>query len=355
VRSGTQRKLDLSYSQYVPRAFEFAWLLTRDEETATRMALRAWRRSMGSMLDLRGPDVLEARILRSIVSQARRARILHRPPGAEGFESEWLRLPARTRAALVLQELEEVDPRHVADILECSDATVASITSRGRKQLAGAEDEGHLRRRLEALAAEAPPPPPESQRIRRGAALRRLLTVAGTSLLVILIAAGAIAGTRAAVNRAANPPEPTADEEVSLDRGLRDRIEELRTSCPDERRFEALPRRGAVRAARVAVRFNDAVIRRDARSVRLLAEPSADPTRGTWAHTLSRKGVVVTSVRRVTREDLFSVACGRDVTKKSLRVVIHDRNGVTSEGIAFFYLAYTKGGWRVWAGDEPGA
>jgi DNA-directed RNA polymerase specialized sigma24 family protein len=355
VRSGTQRKLDLSYSQYVPRAFEFAWLLTGDEETATRLALRAWRRSMGSMLDLRGPDVLEARILRSIVSQARRTGFLHRSPRVEGFEGAWLRLPARTRAALVLQELEEIDPRHVADILECSDATVASITSRGRKQLAGAEEDGHLKRWLEARAAETPLPPTESLKIRRSAALRRLLTVAGTTLLAILLAAGAIAGTRAAVNRATSPPETIVDEEVSLNRGLRDRIVELRTSCPDGRRFQALPRKGAVAAARAAVRFNDAVIRRDARSVRLLAEPSAEPTRGAWAHTLSRKGVVVTSVRRVSPEDLFSVACGRDITNRTLRVVIHDRNGVTSEGLAFFYLGHTEDGWRVWAADEPGA
>jgi hypothetical protein len=355
VRSGTQRKLDLSYSQYVPRAFLFAWLLVGDEQTAARLAVRAWRRSMGSMLDLRGPDVLEARILRSMVSQARRVQILRRSPRPEGREGEWLRLPARTRAALVLQELEEIDPRHVADILECSDATVASITSRGRQQLSRAEEKGHLRQWLEARAADAPTPPPESVRVRRSAALRRLLTVVGVSLLAVLLAAGAIAGTRAAVDRASNPPETTPEEAVSLDGGLRDRVEELRASCPNERRFRALPRGEASAAARVAVRFNDAVIRRDGRTVGLLAEPSAKPTRGTWAHTLSRKGVVVTSVRRVSPEDLFSVACGRDLTRRALRVVLHDRNGVTSEGLAFFYLSRARDGWRVWAADEPGA
>ncbi|MGH2698428.1 MAG: RNA polymerase sigma factor, partial [Actinomycetota bacterium] len=332
MRPGTRRKLDLSYSQHVPRAFLFAWLVTGDEQSAARLALRAWRRSMGSMQDLRGPDVLEARMLRSIVSGARWAHLLRRSIRSAGLEGEWLRLPPRTRAALVLQHADEIDPRHVADILECSDATVAALTSRGldrlRPHLGEAEELSRLRHWLEERAAEAPAPPAESRRIRRSAAQRRLLTGAGVTLTAVFLAAGAIAGTRAAVNRAANPPETTSDEAVPLDPGLQARITDLRAACPDGQRFEPLPPKGRPAAARTAVKFNDAVIRRDGRTVGLLTEPSAEPTLGRWAHTLSRKGVVVTNVSRVSPEDLFTVACGRAITRHSLRVVIHDRNGV---------------------------
>ena len=361
MRPETRRKLDLSYSQHVPRAFLFAWLLTGKRQHAARLAIRGWRRAMGSMQDLRGPDVLEARMLRTVMSGAGRVNLLHRRGAGDDLGGAWLRIPPRTRAALVMLYFDEIDPRRVADVLECSDATLASIKSRGLNQLKPhlgefeADEESHLQRWLTERADAAPAPPPESVQLRHNVGRRRLMTVVGTALLAVLLAAGAVAGTRVALHRAANPPpERGAEDPVRVDPVLQNRIEDLRIGCPDPARLEALPRRTG-KAADVAVRFNEAVVRGDRRTVGRLAEPTAAPTKGTWASTKSHRGVRVTGALRVDPGDLFSVACGQDVARRSLRIVLHDRNGITSEGLAFFYLAHTRDGWRVWAANEPGA
>ena len=362
MRPETRRKLDLSYSQHVPRAFLFAWLVTGDEQLAARLAVRGWRRSMGSMQDLRGPDVLEARMLRSVMSGAGRSNLLHRRRADDDLDGVWLRITPRTRAALVMLYFDEIDPRRVADVLECSDATLASVRARGLNQLkpqlgeTEAEEEGHLKRWLAERAGAAPAPPPENVRLRHKVGRRRLVTVVGAALMAVLLAAGAVAGTRVALNRAANPPPERAREDVPVNPALRNRIEVLREGCPDPRRLKSLPEKGSpANAAGVAVRFNEALVLGDRRTVRALAEPTAEPTYGAWVSTSSHRGVTVTSASKIDPEDLFTVACGRDVARRSLRVVMHDRNGITSKGLAFFYLAYTKDGWRVWAADEPGA
>jgi len=359
VRTETRRKLDLSYSQYVPRAFLFAWLITGSDSLSARLAVRGWRRSIGSMQDLRGPDVAEARVLRSVLSGAVRANLRRRWGAPGDLDGAWLRLPSRTRAALVLLYFDEFDPRHVADVLECSDATLESLRGRGlgylRPHLAEGE-EGRLKSWLTERAESAPAPPSESVRLRRSVNRRRLMTVGGIAVLAVLLAAGAVAGTRVALDRAENPPgQEDRDELVTADPELRNRVEELRNSCPEPKRFGRIPKKGELDAADVAVQFNKALVLDDKRTVQALSEPSAEPTYGTWASTGSNKGVAVTSVARISADDLFSVACGRRVTRRSLRVTMHDRNGTTSEGLAFFYLAHTNDGWRVWAADEPGA
>ena len=361
MRPETRRKLDLSYSQHVPRAFLFAWLITGQEQLAARLAVRGWRRSMGSMQDLRGPDVLEARMLRSVVSGARRSNLLHRRRADDDLDGLWQRILPRTRAVLVMLYFDELDPRRVADVLECSDATLASVRGRGLNQLkphlgeTEAEEEAHLKRWLAERAGAAPAPPPEDLRLRHRVGRRRLGTVVGAALIAVLLAAGAVAGTRVALNRAANPPDRGAREDAPVDPVLRNRIGAIREGCPDPARLKAVPKKGALDAAGVAVRFNEALLRGDRRTVRALGEPTAKPTYGAWVGTSSTKGVRVTSARRVSPDDLFTVACGRDIARRSLRVVVHDRNGITSKGLAFFYLAHTRDGWRVWATDEPGA
>jgi DNA-directed RNA polymerase specialized sigma24 family protein len=359
VRPETRRRIDLSYSQYVPRAFLFAWLLTDDDPLAERLAVRGWRRAMGSMQDLRGPDVLEARVLRSVLSGAMRANLRRRRGPSDDLDGAWLHLPPRIRSALIMLYFDEIDPRRVADVLECSDATLASLRSRGLGSLRphlGEEHEGRLTGWLTERAESAPAPPSESVPLRRSVNRRRLMTLGGMTLMVVLLAVGAVAGTRVALDRAQNPPsEAIRDESVSVPPGLRSRVERLRGGCPDPKRLGLLPKNGAGDAARVAVRFNEALVLGDDPTVRALAVPSAKPTYGAWASTGSNKGVTVTSARRVAAEDLFTVACGRSVTRRSLRVVMHDRKGTTSEGLAFFYLAHTSDGWRVWAADEPGA
>jgi len=359
VRSETRRKLDLSFSQYVPRAFQFAWLITGNEQLAQRLAVRGWRRSMGSMQDLRGPDVAEARVLRTVLSGAVRSNLRRRRGAGGDLDGAWLRLPPRTRAALVLLYFDEIDPRHVADVLECSDATLESLRGRGLSHLRphlGEGEEGRLQSWLTERAESAPAPPSESVRLRRGVNRRRLMTVAGTALLAVLLAAGAVAGTRVALDRAENPPSGADREVPPVEPQLGNRVVELRRGCPDPKRIGPVPKKGAEDgAADVAVQFNKALVLDNKRMVRALSEPSAEPTYGAWASTGSNKGLSVTSVSKISAGDLFSIACGRKVTRRSLRVVMHDRNGTTSEGLAFFYLAHTNDGWKVWAADEPGA
>ncbi|MBA3291253.1 MAG: hypothetical protein H0U17_07125 [Actinobacteria bacterium] len=352
---GGREGFSLAFRQHVPRAFLFAWLITDDEASAARLAVRAFRGSLGSMQDLRGPDVLEAHVPRAVVLGVRRSH--RRPPRGGDMRSAWLRLAPRTRAALVMLHFEDMDPRGVADVLECSDEAVARLSKKG---LATLEECGFgtpqdltawLRRRAEG----APPPPAPSAGLRRSVRARRVGTVAAVLALAMVVAVGTVAGTTVALDRASAPPRASEDEDPERTPVLQRLVDDLKPGCPDGVRLLPLPRGFKKGAAAIAIRFNEAVIRGDERTVQGLAEPTAGPTRGTWASTKSPKGIVVTNISRVSERDIFTVACGRSMTKRSLRIVMRDRNGITREGLAFFYVAYTADGWRVWAADEPGA
>lgn len=360
MRSATVSKLDLSYSQYVPRAFLFAFLITLDERLSERLALRGFRRSMGTLQDLRGPDMLEARVLRSVVTGAQRARLVHRKTSDDALTAAWLHLPVIARATLVLTFLDGTDPRRIADILECSDATVASLTTRalGRleRHLGHTDHEDLLAAWLKRQEVHAPAPPPESERLRRSVGLRRVLTVIVAILAAVLLVTGAVVAANTAVRRASSLALPVVEDDPGpIERAFKGVVNELKSGCPEYKRLLPPPKGSALDAARVAVHFNKAVIRGDEFTVRELTEPTAKPTRGAWAGTKTAKGLKVTSSEPVSKTDVFTRACGRKVTRHSMRVVMHDRSGVNTEGLAFFYLAYTHQGWRVWAADEPGA
>jgi len=360
VRSATVSKLDLSYSQYVPRAFLFAFLITLDERLSERLALRGFRRAMGTLQDLRGPDMLEARVLRSVVTGAQRARLVHRRKSEDPLTAEWLHLPVIARAALVLTFLDGTDPRRVADILECSDATVISLTTRrlGRlgRHLGHTDHEDLLAAWLKRQEGHAPAPPPESERLRRSVGLRRVLTVIGALLASLLLVTGAVVAANTAVRRASSLALPAVEDDPGpVERAFTGVVHELRSGCPQPQGFLPRPKGAARDAAEIAVRFNKAVIREDEFMVQELTEPTAKPTRGSWASTKTVKGLRVTSSQPVSKKDVFTQACGRKVTRRSMRVVMHDRSGVNIEGLAFFYLGYTPNGWLVWAADKPWA
>lgn len=363
MRSTTLSKLDLSYSQHVPRAFLVAFLITLDDRLAERLSLRAFRRSMGGMQDLRGADLLEARVLRSVVSGAQRARLLRRQRSDDALGAAWLRLPVIGRAALVLSLVDGLSPRRIADVLECSDAAVASLTTKGitrlGEHLGRTDHHDRLAALLKKQAGLAPPAPLESDRLRRSVGARRALTVATTSLAAMLLVAAAVAGAGSAVRRASSAPEPPElGEDIEGGSGghvLRSIVDELRQGCPNRTWMLPLPKEAGRGAAQVAELFNKAVVRDQKTIVEALSDPTARPTGGEWAHTMTDKGLTVTSSKRVSKSDLFTIACGRATTRRSMRVVMHDRTGVTSEGLAFFYLGYTPQGWLVWGADEPGA
>ncbi|MGH2826115.1 MAG: RNA polymerase sigma factor [Actinomycetota bacterium] len=360
MRSATVSKLDLSYSQYVPRAFVFAFLITLDEQLSERLALRGFRRSMGTLQDLRGPDMLEARVLRSVITGAQRARLVHRQASDDALTAAWLHLPVIARATLVLSFLDGADPRRIADILACSDATVASLTTRGLgrlgRHLGHTDHEDLLAAWLKRQEGRAPAPPPESERLRRSVGLRRVLAVIGALLAALLFVTGAVVAANTAVRRASSLALPAVENDPErIERVSTGVVHELRPGCPEPQGFLPRPKGAAREAAEIAVLFNKAVIRKDKPTVRGLTEPTAKPTRGTWASTKTARGIKVTSSRPVTKADVFTRACGRKVTRRSMRVVVHDRSGVNSQGLAFFYLAYTHQGWLVWAADKPWA
>jgi DNA-directed RNA polymerase specialized sigma24 family protein len=358
VPSGTVRKLELSYSQYVPRAFLFAFLITLDEHLSERLALRGFRRSMGTLQDLRGADMLEVRVLRSVVSGAQRARLVHRKASDDAITATWLHLPVVARATLVLRFLDDTDHRRIADILECSDATVTSLTNKAFRRLG--RNLGHtdhqdlLTAWLKRQEGDAPAAPPQTERLRRGVGVRRVLTMIGALIGALLLVAGAVVGATTAVRRASSRPQPAVDKDPGpIERASTGILDELKLGCPAAKWLLPPPEGAAREAAEIAVLFNKAVIRGDEFTIRELTEPTAKPTRGSWASTTTARGIRVASSQPVSKEDIFTRACGRQVTRHSMRVVIHDRSGV-NEGLAFFYLGYTPEGWLVWAAHDPG-
>ncbi|MGH2789545.1 MAG: hypothetical protein ACRDJ0_01000, partial [Actinomycetota bacterium] len=252
------------------------------------------------------------------------------------------------------------DPRRIADILECSDATVTSLTTRGLgrlgRHLGHTDHEDLLAAWLKRQEGQAPAAPPESERLRRSVGLRRVLTVIVAMLATVLLVTGAVVAANTAVRRASSLALPVAEDDPGLvERAFQGVVNELKSGCPQAKRFLPRPKGAARDAAEIAVQFNKAVIRGDESTVRELTEPTAKPTRGAWTGTKTARGLRVTSSEPVSKTDVFTRACGRKVTRRSMRVVMHDRSGVNSQGLAFFYLAHTHQGWRVWAADEPGA
>jgi hypothetical protein len=53
------------------------------------------------------------------------------------------------------------------------------------------------------------------------------------------------------------------------------------------------------------------------------------------------------------RGELVAYTCGPQVGRRTWKVILHDANGTTSRGLATFYLASTRRGWRVWGSWEP--
>ena len=361
VPSATVSKLDLTYSQYVPRAFLFAFLITFDEHLSERLALRGFRRSMGTLQDLRGADMLEVRVLRSVVSGAQKARLVRRKTSDDAITAAWLHLPVIARATLVLRFLDGTDPRRIADILECSDATVTSLVNKGLRRLGRhlghTDHEELLAAWLKRQEEGAPAAPPESERLRRSVSRRRVLTMIMALLGALLLVVGAVVGASTAVRRASSTPLPVVENDPGpVKRAFTLIVDELKLGCPAGKGFLPPPPKGAAReAAKIAVKFNKAVIRGDKSTVRGLTEPTAKPTRGSWASTKTARGLRVTSSQPVSKQDIFTDACGRKVTRHSMRVVIHDRSGVNIKGLAFIYLGYTPQGWLVWAADKPWA
>lgn len=360
VSSATVSKLDLTYSQYVPRAFLFAFLITFDEHLSERLALRGFRRSMGTLQDLRGADMLEVRVLRSVVSGAQRARLVNRKTSDDAITATWLHLPVIARATLVLRFLDGTDPRRIADILECSDATVTSLTNKGLRRLGRhlghTDHEELLAAWLKRQEEGAPAAPPESERLRRSVSRRRVLTMIAALLGALLLVTGAVVGASTAVRRASSASLPVEENDPRpLEQAFTRVVDELKLGCPAAKGLLPPPKGAAREAAEIAVRFNKAVIRGDEFTVQELTEPTAKPTRGSWASTKTVKGLRVTSSQPVSKKDVFTQACGRRVTRRSMRVVMHDRSGVNIEGLAFFYLGYTPHGWLVWAADKPWA
>jgi len=113
----------------------------------------------GKFADLRNPSAFPAYLRRTVVNLTRmhfrRRRVEHAilerkagvgppaPPADAGvgtrefMRDALLRLPPRTRAALVLRYYEDLPEAQIAEILGCSVGTVKSLVSRGVAVLRG--------------------------------------------------------------------------------------------------------------------------------------------------------------------------------------------------------------------------
>jgi hypothetical protein len=67
-----------------------------------------------------------------------------------------------------------------------------------------------------------------------------------------------------------------------------------------------------------------------------------------WDSTEHAHGLTVTYSASAALDEPARSFCGPRVAERSWKVVMHDANGVTSEGLAAFYLVRRATGWKVW-------
>ncbi|MGH2673926.1 MAG: RNA polymerase sigma factor [Actinomycetota bacterium] len=139
------------YERHVGRAAGLARLLTGDREAAEDLAHEAFLRVAGRFGHLRGPEVFEAYLRRTVVNlcraRLRRLRLerawLRRQPRGEPVarpaydpdvrEEVWSavrRLPYRQRAAVVLRFYEDLSVEQTGEALRCSTRASRSLLTR---------------------------------------------------------------------------------------------------------------------------------------------------------------------------------------------------------------------------------
>jgi uncharacterized membrane protein len=351
------RRVAEAWSRHGPAAVRVAYCLTGDQQRAVKLATVSIRHALGTWRDIRGPDELQIYVLRHVIRRARRIRW-----GAEPQDvGAWTRVTHRRRAALSLVLGEGLDPAEAARILECSRATVEAFVRKGVARWASAtgSPEGDPRARLGVwlrdLTAEvrdnAPAP------ALRPVGLLRAYSVVGLVLALAGMTLGTVAATRRlteaapAASTTATVTERLAGDDGSVPPprvGLKD---SRRDWCPDPDYTLPFGRRPRAKAARVALAFDAAVVDNDWETIAGLIDPSPlalGVRQRRWDSTELAHGLTVTYSSSAALDEPVRSFCGRRVASRSWKVVMHDANGVTSEGLAAFYLVRRATGWKVW-------
>ena len=218
---------DAAFEEFVaarsPGLLRTAYLLTGDRTQATDLLLTGLAAARRHWTPTTGPDagvdVARRAMVAGHTSRLRRLELGHLladspllagTSGLPGFSSPTAarvprsgtgaalaRLPARTRAALVLRYGEGLSEPAAADLLGCAVEDVAAETARGLAQLAadGVDGEGRLRHDLAAQAAEVTAAPDGVTRLvqERDRGDRRhlvgLLALLAFALAVVLLVA----------------------------------------------------------------------------------------------------------------------------------------------------------------------
>jgi hypothetical protein len=99
------------------------------------------------------------------------------------------------------------------------------------------------------------------------------------------------------------------------------------------------------------MRFNRALLERDAPMVNELADPSVTVSgEGSlpMPTTATATGVHVQRVRVAQDDQLVVFDCGPEVADRTLSVTLLDGTGTVSAGGVRYYLVLRSEGWRVW-------
>jgi hypothetical protein len=358
VRSGRGvRRVAEAWARHGPAAVRVAYSLTGDRERAVRLATVCVRHALGTWHDLRGPDEMQIYVLRHVIRRARPRWWRNKP----GDFAAWTRLSHRRRAAASLVLGEGLDAAEAARILECSRTTVEALVRKGIAGWASAAGsrEGEPRARLEAWLRD------RSRDVRddaagpalRPAGLLRACSALGLLLAVVGMAVGTVAAGRrltvaAPVTGTSAPvAERLAGDDGSVPPPRVGLMDSRRDWCPDPDYTLPFGRRPRAKAARVAVAFDAAVVENDWRTIAELIDPSPlalGVRQRKWDSTESARGLTVTYSSSAALDEPVRSFCGPRVAARSWKVVMHDSNGLTSEGLAAFYLVRRATGWKVW-------
>jgi hypothetical protein len=334
-----------------------AYALTGDRQRAVKLAALSIRHALGTWRDIRGPDEMQIYVLRHVIQRARR-RGWGTKPQAVGA---WTRISHRRRAALSLVLGEDLGPAEAARILECSRATVESLVRKGLARWASAtgSQEGDARARLSAWlrdrTAQASDHAPGPSL--RPVGLLRAYSVLGLVLALAGMTLGSVAAGRR-LSQAVPPPnrngsvtERLAADDGSIPPPRVGLMDSRRDWCPDPDYTLPFGRRPRAKAARVALAFDAAVVENDWRTIAELIDPSPlalGVRQREWDSTELTRGLTVTYSSSAALDEPVRSFCGPRVASRSWKVVMHDANGVTSDGLAAFYLVRRATGWKVW-------
>ena len=348
-----------AWARHGPAGVRIGYLLTGDAGRAARLSVACVRHALGTWRDLRGPEELDAYVLRHVIRRARRP--CRRTPQPPGF-GPWLSLGPRRRAALALVVGLGRDAAEASRILECSRATVDALVRKGLEEWdhRTGSQQGDQRARLaswlQQASAEARVPGPAARGL-RAVALQRALSATCAVVVIAAAATAAVVGSQRLVGLAptaaiaSNDFDPGPDGNGPVPNpevGLRD---SKRDWCPEPDNTLGFGRRPRAKAARVVVTFDAALIQNDWQTIAAFIDPNPlalGMRQRKWDSTALARGLTVTYSASAADDEYVLTFCGARVAARSWKVVMHDSNGVTDEGLAAFYLVRRSSGWKVW-------